>query len=245
MVSFAAIIPARSGSKSIIDKNLLPLGGHPLLAYSIALAKTTSGIDRVIVSTDSEDYAQIAVKYGAEVPFLRPSELSQDSSTDYDFVAHAISWFDEHDDRTPDYWVHLRPTTPLREAAVVGQALTLISCRTDASALRSGHISPESPFKWLRKNADGFLTDLTGTDTNLDKYNDPRQTFPKVLVPNGYVDIVKTSFVKEKGCLHGDKVLAFETPLCSEVDVIDEVEFLEFQLQKKGSTLSEYLEESL
>ena len=78
-----AIIPARSGSKGVPDKNINLLGRYPLIAYSIAAAKL-AGIPRVIVSTDSEQYAEFAKRYGAEVPFLRPVELSEDNSTDYD-----------------------------------------------------------------------------------------------------------------------------------------------------------------
>lgn len=239
---FAAIIPARSGSKSIKDKNLALLGGYPLIAYSIALAKMTEGIDKVIVSTDSKEYAEIAQKYGAEVPFLRPKQLSQDSSTDYDFMSHAVKWFDENSIIAPDFWIHLRPTTPLRDPNIVKKAMSLIANRKDATALRSGHLSPESPFKWLRKNKEGFLTSLSGNDTNLDKYNGPRQDFPNVLIPNGYVDIVRSSFIKKKKLLHGDKVLAFESPFCNELDSYEELELLEFQLKKNNSSLIKYLE---
>jgi CMP-N,N'-diacetyllegionaminic acid synthase len=242
MYSFSAIIPARSGSKSIKDKNLALLGGHPLIAYSIALAKTTESIDKVIVSTDSLEYAKIAEKYGAEVPFLRPMALSQDSSTDYDFMSHTVDWFDDNSKDSPDFWVHLRPTTPLRDPQVVKAAMTLISDRQDATALRSGHLSPESPFKWLRKNKEGFLTSLNGEDTDLDKYNGPRQDFPDVLIPNGYVDIVRSSFIKERKLLHGNKVLAFETPFCNELDAYEELELLEFQLQKNTCVLTNYLD---
>ena len=242
MPRFSAIIPARSGSKSIKDKNLALLGGYPLIAYSIALAKTTAGIDRVVVSTDSLEYAAIAEKYGAEVPFLRPEALSQDNSTDYDFMSHAVSWFDDNSKHSPEFWIHLRPTTPLRDTHIVKAAMSLITERQDATALRSGHLSPESPFKWLRKNRDGFLTSLNGEDTNLDKYNGPRQDFPDVLIPNGYVDIIRTSFIRERKLLHGNKVLAFETPFCSELDAYEELELLEFQLKKNTCVLTNYLE---
>lgn len=242
MPKFSAIIPARSGSKSIKHKNLALLGGHPLIAYSIALAKTTEGIDRVIVSTDSPEYAKIAEKYGAEVPFLRPKVLSQDTSTDYEFMSHAVNWFDNNSKDIPDFWIHLRPTTPLREAHVVKAAMLLITDRKDATALRSGHLSPESPFKWLRKNRDGFLTSLTGKDTDLDKYNGPRQDFPDVLIPNGYVDILRSSFIRNRKLLHGNKVLAFETPFCNELDVYEELTLLEFQLHKNICGLTNYLE---
>ena len=88
-----AIIPARSGSKGVKNKNIRPLNGYPMIAYTIAAAKLSKNIDRVIVSTDSEQYAEIARKYGAETPFLRPAEISGDRSTDIEFMRHAINWF--------------------------------------------------------------------------------------------------------------------------------------------------------
>ena len=135
MSKFGAIIPARSGSKSIKDKNLALLGGYPLIAYSIALAKITPGVDRVIVSTDSLEYAKIAEKYGAEVPFLRPKELSQDTSTDYDFMSHAVNWYNDNTNDNPEFWIHLRPTTPLREIDVIEKAMVLIANRQDLSLI--------------------------------------------------------------------------------------------------------------
>ena len=241
MSGVTAIIPARSGSKSIQDKNIADLGGHPLLSYSIALAKMLPSINKVIVSTDSLEYAAVAKKYGAEIPFLRPADLSLDDSTDYEFMSHTIDWFERNSYESPKYWIHLRPTTPLRDIKVVIKAMSLIESRQDVTALRSGHLSPESPFKWLRRNSDGFLTSLNGNDTDLDQLNGPRQKFPDVLIPNGYVDIIKSSFVQENKLLHGNKVLAFDTPFCNEVDTIEELELLEFQLKTKGSSLTQYL----
>ena len=236
-----AIIPARSGSKSILDKNLVDLGGYPLIAYSIAAAKLSRGVDRVIVSTDSSSYAEIATHYGAEVPFLRPAELSSDTSTDLDFMLHAMHWLEKYDQDEPEYWVHLRPTTPLREPTLIDNALLALKNEPQATALRSGHLSPESPFKWLRKNSDGFLVGLTSDDTDLDKYNLPRQAYPDVYIPDGYVDVVKRSFVMTANKLHGDRVLAFESPYCTEVDSIEELELLSFQISKVDSPLTEYL----
>jgi len=86
-----AVIPARSGSKAIKNKNIVDINGHPLIAHSIVVALKSKMIERVIVSTDSKLYANIAIKYGAEVPFLRPSNLSTDNSTDLDFFEHLIS----------------------------------------------------------------------------------------------------------------------------------------------------------
>lgn len=236
-----AIIPARSGSKSIKDKNLSNLGGYPLLAYSIVAAKLAKGINRVLISTDSEHYAEIGRQYGAEVPFLRPTELSGDTSTDRDFMLHAMQWVQENEGQLPEYWVHLRPTTPLRDPAHMDSAIQMLINRLVATALRSAHVAPESPFKWFRRNESGFFTALTSDDTSLDKYNLPRQSYPKVYIPDGYVDIVKSTFVMNSGQFHGDRVLGYESPYCSEVDSQDELDLLDFQLRKFGSPLLDYL----
>jgi hypothetical protein len=92
-----AIIPARSGSKGVPGKNIKLLGGIPLFAFSIIAAKMMPSVSRVILSTDSEEYAQIAIEYGAEVPFLRPNEISGDKSTDFDLFLHALNWFKENE----------------------------------------------------------------------------------------------------------------------------------------------------
>ena len=105
------IIPARSGSKSIPHKNIYNLGGHPLIAWSIKAALNAESIDRVIVSTDSEEYKDISIEYGAEVPFLRPKNISEDNSTDLEFFQHVIGVFKETS-YNPDLIIHLRPTTP-------------------------------------------------------------------------------------------------------------------------------------
>ena len=113
MSEVVALIPARAGSKGVPGKNIRLLGGYSLLAWSIAASLKTKSIDRVIVSTDSEEYATLARELGADVPFLRPAELSGDRSTDYDFVLHSLNWLRENSSE-PDYIVHIRPTTPFR-----------------------------------------------------------------------------------------------------------------------------------
>lgn len=237
-----AIIPARSGSKSVKDKNIAILGGYPLLAYSIVAARLSKRIDRVILSTDSEQYAEIGRRFGAEIPFLRPEEYSTDKSTDQEFMKHAMEWTRDREDHLPELWVHLRPTTPLRDPAYLDAALATLESRPDATALRSAHPAPESPFKWFRLNEAGYLTALTSDDTNLDLFNQPRQSFPTTLIPDGYIDIVRSSFVLGTSLLHGDRVIGFESPNCTEVDSVEELELLEFQLQKHGSPLLNYLE---
>ena len=141
-----AIIPARSGSKAVPDKNIMKLDGHPLIAYSIVAAKKCSYIDRVIVSTDSKEYGEIALEYGAEVPFLRPSEISSDSSTDLQFFQHALDWFRKYSDCSPEYFVHLRPTTPIRDSEIIDDAILSFK-NSNHSALRSVHKMSDTSYK--------------------------------------------------------------------------------------------------
>lgn len=237
-----ALIPARGGSKGVPKKNIRLMKGYPLIAYSIVVARLTKRIDRVVVSTDSEEIAGISKHYGADVPFIRPQEYAQDHSPDRDFVVHAIRWFEEHEGKAPELLVHLRPTTPLREPAVMDQAITEIFKYPDATCLRSAHPCPESPFKWFLKKDDGFFTGLQTDD--MDALNRPRQMFPTVYVPDGYVDILKTDFIKNSDSIHGNRVLAFISPFCREVDTMEDFEMLEFQVQRGGSPLLTYMKEN-
>jgi len=236
-----AIIPARAGSKSILDKNIAQLSGHPLIAYSIVAARLSKRIDRVIVSTDSEKYADIAIKYGAEVPFLRPSEFATDTSTDYEFLAHAMEWFCEKEQQRPEYWVHLRPTTPLRDPKIVEQAINNIQMHPEATALRSGHKASESPLKWFRKDGNGYFKGLLDDNDKQETYNLPKESFEDVFVPDGYVDVVRRSFVMSNNIIHGDKMIGFESPICTEVDSVEEFEYIQYQLDKRGSPLLGYM----
>jgi CMP-N,N'-diacetyllegionaminic acid synthase len=236
-----AIIPARSGSKGVPGKNIALLGGHPLIAFSIAGAKL-AGIERVWISTDSEKYAEMAKRYGAEVPFLRPTEISNDRSTDFEFMRQAMDWMDQNENTVPEYWLHLRPTTPLRDPKILKEALELIQSNPKASSLRSGHEAPESPFKWFLKDDEGFFKGLR-EDLTPEKVNMPRQTFPKMYNPDGYVDIVRSSHVLHSTTLHGEKMLVFESPQCDEIDTKEDFEFLEYKFRKYGSPLQNYLKQ--
>ena len=239
-MSMVAIIPARSGSKGVPGKNINLLGGYPLIAFSIVAAKMTPGIDRVIVSTDSAEYAAIANKYGAETPFLRPEEISGDKSTDMDLFLHSLKWLSENEKTVPEFLMHLRPTTPLRDPNIMQKAIELFLTKQEASSLRSGHLAPESPFKWFLKDELGYFKGLRD-DLTPEKVNLPRQSFPAVYMPDGYVDIVRSSCILNEGSLHGNNMLVFESPYCVEVDTKDDFDYLEFQLEKEGSLLLEFM----
>jgi CMP-N,N'-diacetyllegionaminic acid synthase len=239
-MSLTAVIPARSGSKGVPGKNIKSLGGIPLFAYSILAAKMMPSVSRVIVSTDSNDYAEIAKIYGAEVPFLRPTDISGDKSTDYDLFLHALNWFKENENYIPEFLLHLRPTTPLRDPQIMEDAVKLFSENKDtATSLRSGHCAPESPYKWFLKDVNNYFKGLRD-DLTPEMVNLPRQSFPSVYIPDGYIDLLKSSVILNSGTLHGDKMLVFESPFCVEVDTQHDFEYLEFQIEKEGSTILKF-----
>lgn len=222
--SCVAIIPARGGSKSIPGKNIRLIKGHPMIAYSIAAAKLAENIDRVLVSTDSEEIAEIAKQYGAEVPFLRPSEYAQDHSPDIDFVKHAIDWLAKNEKSIPEYWIHLRPTTPLRNPDIIDHAIVQMKADHEATSLRSGSICVHPPYKWFQKKGK-YLVPLSPGLT-CDEVNLPRQEFPEVYIPNGYVDIIKSKFVIQSDLLHGDKMIGFKTNEVPDIDTEEDMKKL-------------------
>jgi CMP-N-acetylneuraminic acid synthetase len=240
MKSICAIIPARGGSKGIPKKNIKYLGGYPLIAYSIIAAKLSSLIERIIVSTDSEEIAEIALKYGAEVPFLRPPSIAKDNSKDSDFMIHAIDWFKKNEGTEPQYWVHLRPTTPLRDADIIDNAIKRILKNDSADCLRSAHKASESPFKWFTLGINGYFIGIANNLSN-EELNAPRQEFPDVFIPDGYVDVLKTSFIQQTGLIHGKKMIGYVSPFCTEVDTIEAFELLEYELVKKDYRIYQYL----
>ena len=221
-----ALVPARSGSKGVADKNLRKVFGHSILAWSVLAARATASIDRVFVSTDSLAYMDEARRYGAEVPFQRPSGLASDSSTDWDVFDHFLGWALREYGHLPVAVAHLRPTTPMRDPRVISSAVdAALSHRSEATAMRSVQECAESPFKWFMKDGDGYLVTLDGTRA-LDAANAARQAFPSVFVPNGYVDVIYPERVMSTGHLHGDCVLPFETEPVFEIDTGADLELL-------------------
>lgn len=235
-----ALIPARGGSKSIPKKNIIDLGGFPLIAYSIAAAKLSQYISRIIVSTDSEEIAEVARQYGAEVPFMRPAEFATDTAVDFDVVKHALEWLKEHERQEPEYIVFLRPTTPLRDPALVDQAIEDLLSHPEATCLRSGHEIRESPHKLFGKEGDYFVG-LFPQDTRPEYYNLPRQSFPPVYQPDGYIDIWKRKTLGEEGRLHGEKILACIVSDVGELDNPQDLEFIRFRLQEGNHEIYNYL----
>jgi len=189
------------------------VGGKPLLAYSIGHGLEAKRIDRVIVSTDSEEIAEIARFYGAEAPFIRPPELAQDYSLDIDFYRHALEWLREHEGYVPDAVINLRPTTPVRNPAVLDEAIALFEQRREIDSMRAVRPVDKTPYKMWRLTDDGLMEPLFSKYGDFDEpYNMPRQLLPKVVVQDGYFDITWTSVIVEKDSVTGDVVMPFEVP---------------------------------
>jgi N-acylneuraminate cytidylyltransferase len=235
-----ALIPARAGSKGVIGKNVKLLGGHPLMAWSIAAAKLSPGISRVIVSTDSPDYAALASHYGAETPFLRPAEFSADGSLDIDFLLHALGWLKEHEDYFPDFLVHLRPTNPVRDPRVIGQAIGLLAGRPEASSVISVYPVDYPPCKYLKKDKAGYLVGyLDGVNINI-----PRQDCPEAFRSNGYVDVLRAAALWADQSQLGSKILPLVTLDPGDIDVEKDFSGTEAKLSGAAPALWQYLEKT-
>ena len=211
-----AIIPARLGSKSIKDKNIINYKGKPLIYHSIRAALKSKLINRVIVSTDSKKYQKISEKFGAEVPFLRPKKFCTDNSLDFDFIFHATKFFIKKK-YYPDLVVLLRPTTPNREISVVDKGIKFFIKNLDSyDSMRSvsEFNQPVQKFFMIKNNIlKGFF------DQNLkgEYHAYPRQKFSKAYLPNGYVDIFKPKFFLKKKKLYG-KMYPFLTKDTLDID---------------------------
>ena len=215
-----ALIPARAGSKRIPGKNIRLLAGHPLLAFSIAAAQESGVCDRIICSTDSEDFAEIAISYGAEVPGLRPAELATDSAHDIGFVRHAIEeWLDE----SVEFVTLLRPPNALRRGPSIARALESLKSASWADSIRALRPVSEHPGKMWRVDEKGEAT------TYLDQggsYNGPTQDLEKLWVQSSALEIVRKDAVLRHNSISGDRVMALELPGREGLDLNSDLDWL-------------------
>lgn len=202
-----ALIPARGGSKSVPRKNLLPLAGKPMIAYSIGHALDCSQITRTIVSTDDDEIAEVSKRFGAEVPFRRPAEYASDFATDLDVFRHALLHLQEQG-YTPDLVVHLRPTGPVRHVHLIEQAIGLMLRHPEADSLRAVGLAEQTPYKMWRIEG-SYLRQALPLAGFPESHSMPRQKLPAIYHQNGYVDIVRPRTVLELDSMVGGTVLPF------------------------------------
>lgn len=227
-----ALIPARGGSKSIPRKNLLPVAGKPLIAYSIEQARSSRFVVRTVVSTDDAEIAAMARRYGGEVPFMRPAEYAQDMSPDIDVFRHALQWLAEHEGYRPELVVHLRPTGPVRRVEVIDRAIGLMLEHPEADALRSVSVPVQTPYKMWRIEGD-YLRPLLEVEGQTEPYCMPRQSLPEVWWQNGYVDIIRPRTILELGLMCGHTILPFvvDEPML-EIDYVENLPAVEEALAR-------------
>jgi len=211
-----AIIPARSGSKRIKDKNIRLLGGKPLMQWAVDTAKQCPSIHRIILSTDSNDYIRLASGWGID-PVLRPPGMAQDDSTDVLVLGHILQTLG---DDSGEFFIYLRPTTPFRNAKNIENAIEmLLNARERPTGLRSVELMGESSFKGFMR-VDNYLRPILWHGDDLT--DQPNQACPQTWKANGYVDIARVSEVRA-GRLWGNRVIGFVTPHTVEID--DEEDF--------------------
>jgi N-acylneuraminate cytidylyltransferase len=214
-----AIVPARGGSKSIPRKNLRMFAGHPLLAYSIAAGLQAQTVNRVIVSTDDVEIAEVARQYGAEVPFLRPAELAADESTDLPVFQHALSWLAEHEGFMPELVVQLRPTSPIRPPGLVDRAVSLLASHAEADSVRGVVPSGQNPHKMWHISKDERLVPLLRVKGIAEPYNAPRQALPPTYWQTGHIDVVRRTTIVEGRSMSGEIILPVVIDAAYTVDI--------------------------
>jgi len=217
-----AIIPARGGSKGLPGKNIKPLLGKPLIAWTIEHAKKSKYIDKLIVSTDDKKIAVISKKYGADIPFLRPKELAQDNSSTFDAIVHAIGWFEEKGECF-DIIVLLEPTSPLRKKNDIDDAIELfIKNYERADSLVSlGAIQLEKP-QIAKKIEKDFVIPFVKTKHAFHQ----RQQLAKAYFPYGVIYIVKTNALKKTGTFYTKKTIPYFIERWQNYEIDDLCDFI-------------------
>jgi N-acylneuraminate cytidylyltransferase len=212
-----AIIPARGGSKGIPRKNLVDIGGKPLLAHSIAHALSCERIERVIVSTEDAEIAEVARSYGAEVPFLRPLPLAGDEVLDLPVFQHVARELAARENYAPDLIVHLRPTAPHRDPAWISQAIDMLASHADAHSVRSVSLVTQHPYRVFEIDGDGLLTPVM-SHRHAHPYVLRRQELPPMYYYNCVIDVTRPRTIFELQSMTGDRILPY---VMDPADVID------------------------
>ncbi len=218
-----ALIPARGGSKGVTRKNLRLLQGHPLVAYAVAAGLQSALVTRTVCTTDDAEIAAVARRYGAETPFMRPAELAQDHTLDLPVFQHALAWFKEHEQWQPDIVVQLRPTSPLRFAGQIDQAVRMLLDYPQATAVRTVCPAPSNPFKMWRlpdesSDPPSFMQPFAAAPGIAEPYNHPRQELPEVWWQTGNIDATRPEVIMG-GSMTGRRLLPLRTESRYAIDI--------------------------
>ena len=219
-----AIIPARAGSKGLPNKNIRPLGGKPLLAWPIEAARGSTYVDRTIVSTDSQSYAEVAAQHGADVPFIRPAELASDSAPSIGFLLHALDTL-EADGDNYHYVVLLEPTSPLTESRDIDAALERLDHSAGHAAALVG-MTPmvtTHPAYAMRAQPDGLVRPLIGSDFAA---MPRRQDLEPLFCLDGSLYISTVEALRRERAFCHSQTIGFATERHKAMEVDDLVDFI-------------------
>jgi N-acylneuraminate cytidylyltransferase len=202
------------------------LAGKPLIAHTIACAKNSKYIDRVVVSTDSAEIARVARECGAEVPFMRPSDISQGDSTELDAFRHALGWFKEHEGYEPDLIVKLFATSPFRRSETVDGGIELLMAHPEADSVRSVVKCSEHPYKMWTMEGERLCHFVPESQKPPQAHTLSYQVLPTVYIQNASFDVTRPRNVWEKGSITGTHILGVQMSDCESVDINNELDFL-------------------
>ncbi|NQW22648.1 MAG: acylneuraminate cytidylyltransferase family protein [SAR202 cluster bacterium] len=202
-----ALITARGGSKGLPRKNVLPLAGKPVIAWTISAALQSPSLSRVVVSTDDEEIAQVSRDWGAEVPFMRSSELAQDDSPHMSVIIHAIRWLEAHQEVRPEYVMLLQPTSPLRTAEDI-EAATQLAHEKLADSVVSVCLTHHHPYLTKKIAKDGTMADfMSNTESDL-----RRQVLPPAYILNGAIYLARREVLLNEQTFHPARTFPYVMP---------------------------------
>jgi len=241
------VVPARAGSKGVKGKNIKDFCGKPLMAWQIENGVKSKYVTRTFVSTDSDEYRQVALKHGAEVPFLRPKEISHDTATDYQLLQHFIEWMREHEpDAQPSLLVQLRPTAPCLTVASVDAAIEAFLEHEDENfdSLRSMTAVDHEAFNMYMASPTESHRAVPIIPVSHHK-DDPshiipepqsvaRQILPKIYWHNAYIDIMRPETIIEQGCCMGKRCLAFHMNADDTQDIDTPEQWADAEVKKRS-----------
>lgn len=218
-----AIIGARSGSKGVPHKNIRPLLGKPLLGWIIDAAKSSRYINRIVVCTDSKEYAEIARKLGAGVPYIQPPEISHDTATDFEYTSYAVSWLKNNEGYEPDLVVRLMPTVPMQKAEDIDSCIEELLKHPDADSAMVVAEARQNPHKALKITPEGKVVSyLTGEGRGAEPTK--RQAYERAFFRANVV-VTRPRVMENTGTLAGDHVRYHIIPQERAIDIDSEIDF--------------------
>jgi CMP-N,N'-diacetyllegionaminic acid synthase len=207
MPSAVALIPARSGSERVPGKNIRPLAGHPLLAYAIAASREAAIFDRIVCSTDSTKIADVAQRYGADVPFLRPTELATSTSPDVEWIKQALEHLEDH----YDLFAIVRATNPFRGPDVLQRGLQQLLATPEADSIRAVELVKQHPGKMWVLEGKTMRPLLDQSHLDVAWHAGQYQALPEIYVQNSALEIAWTRVVSQTGTREGRVVAPYLT----------------------------------